>query len=479
MALIAETAKTRKTERPPAPPAPLVKEQKFTSRVEILEDFFSKPLPKITPRTRYFLSHLQRGLIYREGGHKKFNSLRKCCSRPIPGQVKNKKGEWVKTKSPGYVTVGDMSGLEGRPPDSPPFAFKWVQHCASSLLCFVCAPRLRSVRFEEIKEVCAAMWEKGYRWLFVTQTAPHYFDQEVGDQIKRFQKASSKLRSGRWWQDFAAEYAYSGQVRGTELTVPLKLQGSSGCHWHHHAIMFFKRETSFTEKEAEEIRVKLAARWVECLKAVGVEARTGWEDVEKFGLDVKAPEDDEDQGEVAALYVAKDWEPPAAKGAAWELAPPISSKNGRAAGRVSHWEFMARALLFGDEDKQHRTFRIMVALKGRHWLQFSKDIRLITGIKPKKDKDVLRETEETETIFEFDEDAEKMGIEWQKINKYKMQRDLLEAVGNREDLFVPLALTVCAGYHPKTGEPLETARQVENFLLLERLERAKPPGPPQ
>lgn len=449
-------------------PGPLALLTKFSSTPENIGE-----IEKNNARIRYYLAYLQRRMLAEVAGKDEFKSLKRCGSRPIPAYSRKKNGERVKTKSPGYITVGDFSAVpadDGQERPGVRYGYKWLQHCASSHLCFVCAPKIRARRAEEIAAICRKMWALGYRWLFVTDTAPHYLDQEPEAQVKIFQRATRAAYSGRWWDDFIAEYGYVGQICGTEMTVPIRLAGSTGTHWHRHRIIFFDRDgEDFTPEEAAEIRAKLADRWVHCLQRVGLEARTGWDDVRRIGIGVELPRSG-DQAADAAKYVSK--------GASCELSPGIFAKQGRAAGRVSHWEFIAIALITGDKAMQGRAVAIMRALAGRHWLHVSKGVQKIAGIKLQSEQDIMREQEPTPTVFEFDGEAEARGVVWWKINKYKMQREVLEAAERIMD-FETVARMCCDGYHPETGEPLSAARKIESFATLERLRQAQPYGPEQ
>lgn len=448
----------------PAPKgSPLGILSEFASHVEITEDF----QPRATARLRYFLSLLQHRLLKKSGANSSLKSLYACQAKAIPAQKKLPNGEVVKTGSPGHVTVGDYSDSIDYDGNSGKlrYGFKWVRHCANPLLCFVCAPKIRSHRSYEIKAICSSMYEKGYRWLFVTFTAPHYEDIDSEAQIQKFQKAARKLKSGRWWENFKKKTGYVGQIRATELTVPIHLKGSTGDHWHHHNIMFFDRKgIAFTEEESIEINEMLSKRWVECLQSVGIECRTDWDDVEKFGLNVELPHSS-DRGEKAAEY--------AAKGAAIELSPGIFTKGGRKQERVSHWEFMAYALLSGKKELQERALKIMTALKGRHWIHVSKEIIEISGIRLTDDEEIMRDDKKTENVFEFTKQQAEFGVEWWKINYYKMQRDVLEAAESGMDIETAIR-KVCKGFHPLTGEDLYKARTTKNFLDLEMLQQSKP-----
>lgn len=446
---------------------PLGNIPKFASTAEIIEESHQDKI-FCSLKTRYFLAYRQRKILRAYGAG--FPSLVACSSVPVPAKVKKKDGSLVDTGAPGYVQVmrygRNEVGSKFNDCDIP-YGYAWVKHCSSPLLCFICAPKIHFKRSQEIELGCNIMFNKGYRWLFVTFTAPHDLNDNPDKQIKNFQNASRKLHSGSWWVKFCEKWGYKGQIKATELTDDNpSSKNKSGCHWHHHVIMFFDKDKISTPDSILILSDELQKRWAEAIIKEGICDCDKFDDLYFYGCKVVFPDSHKDIGIQASKY--------ASKGAALEISPAIFSKNGRLPDRISHWELMALAFTVRP-DLIPRAILVMQALKGRSWLRWSPGLKKFCGIGEKSDEDLLHD-EGSEVVFNFDENERvKNGITWSGIDKYKMQREVLEETNKAvlvgclfNEAIRFFGKMVCEGFDPCDSEfrCLSETRSVDNYNFV-------------
>lgn len=453
------------------------------------------PPPKkrgVSRKFREFLAYRQRRVIYAHGAQNELKQQVGCSRTAIPEFSYAKDGTRTLTGSPGHVTVGHYI-KDKEEKQTVGIGFKWVRHCCNALTCFTCAPKIHFKRSQEVEAIVDTMYKKGYKILFVTFTAPHYFDTDPSIQIEKFSNAVRLFKSGRFWEDVKERYGYEYQIRAVELTCdapdnPKK----SGFHYHHHCIFFFNRKgNAFSTSELQDIKKSFKERWVHYIKKCGIEVRSTEEDLYKRALDVQAPrsprrafKEDADAKNELSRYISK--------GAAMELTPSITAKGAKIIGRISHWEFMTLALTTRPE-LQGDMISIMKALKGKAWLLYSNGLRKICGIKDVSDKEIMRDEQKGKPLFEFDDEMRDLGISWSNIDRYKMQSIFIECVERECEDYTSKLIEEGGGIFsfddlyaiyntdihevayliskkkvfPDTGEDLQTGRTLEDALRRE------------
>lgn len=386
--------------------APLGIKQRFASTPEIIEDFSQeqKAARIVRRRNRWrqfreWLAMRQREEVCKAGFGRFFKSLFKCGRYAVPAFVKNKEGEQKATGSPGRVSLG----VYADDPDYP-LAYNWMQRCGNALLCFVDAPVIRYKRNQDIKAIGKRMFELGYTWLFITLTAKHDINTDPSDFVKRFQSAERFFKAGRWFQDFKRRYGLCHSIRAVEVTYHSPYaKVKNGCHWHSHKIDFFEHG-HFTEEEAKAIEDEMFEHWLNALKKFGLSASRD------HGVIVKCPRMPKN-GKLSIDELG-DY---VSKGTAAEMAPGIFVKSGKLPDRINHFQLFALALT-SHPDLIPAMIAIMRALKGRHWLQFSRGLVELCGLskKIKKDDKELLAEDRAPALIQYDEK------DWIKVDQYKM-----------------------------------------------------------
>lgn len=335
-------------------------------------------------RFRHYLAMRQREAIYEAGLAGEFKTLCACGAFAVPAFGKSKKtGDIYFTGSPGVVQLTWQAGKDGE----SRLVHSWVKRCASPLLCFVDAPKIRWYRSQEVQTICKKLYEAGYCWLFWTFTAPHDLSSDPDEQVGLFQEAMRIFKEH--FDRFKEKWGLRFSIRAVEMTDDAPGPGrKSGCHFHHHVVCFFERE-DFTDEEAKRLQAYLSKRWVAALVKVGLcpagkeKAALRW----AFRLDVpRRPQKISDMDlQAVAEYLGK--------GASMEMTPGINTKQGRGSGhgkRISHWDVMRLAFTSNPELKL-RALAIMRALKGRAWLAYSRGLYDFCGLREVEDKDILKE----------------------------------------------------------------------------------------
>lgn len=365
-------------------------------------------------RYRRFLAMRQRMAIHEAGLGGKFKSLCACSAFPVPEHVRLKSGELKKTGAPGAVQVTWRENAEKEGGEA--ISHAWVKKCASPLTCFVCAPKIHWFRSQEVQKICRSLHQAGFSWLFWTFTAPHDLFSEPGRQVELFQKAMRIFKEH--FDRFKDRWGLRFYIRAVEMTDDSPGRGrKSGCHFHHHYVVFFDRE-GFTGSEIAEMQAFLARRWVEALIKVGIcpeekrDSALRW----AFRLDVpRKPSGDLEDSDLIAVseYLAK--------GASLELTPGIGVKQDRkVAGRISHWRVMEMAFTYYP-DLKPRALAIMKALKGRSWLQYSPGLKSFCGLEEITDQQIMKEKLD-KVVAQYDNE------QWRKVDEIKAQKCLQDAI---------------------------------------------------
>jgi hypothetical protein len=122
--------------------------------------------------------------------------------------------------------------------------------------------------------------------MLLTFTLSHH----AGDSLKSLERglrtAFDKTFSGRWFQEFKAEWRVVGKITSSETTV-----GRNGWHPHLHVLLF--TELEYAGKWPEAMEMQISERWIDKLKTLGFSANLA------HGVDVRTAQSD------IADYVAK------------------------------------------------------------------------------------------------------------------------------------------------------------------------------
>lgn len=451
-------------------------------------EIFPAHVAKDAADLRHWLADIQRRVLWgMKAGHQ-FAGVVNCMSRPIPAGGLRKDGTAYETGAPGKVQLHQYADKYG---------FAWVQHCGNPLLCFTCAPVIRYKRRQELRAATTwAVKQQHLAPIMITFTAPHYADTDPRRQVDAFNSAKRRFKSGRWWQEQKARIGYKHSIRALEVTLTHPRYGiGNGAHVHDHGIYYCEHEL-FTQCDVDRILIDWLPRWRDCLLAEGVEIR----DMDAFfayGMKISLPRirirrvvvqgkmqeiaevDDSDMDKMVD-YVADDMAvgiiSPDVWGAqkqqetkkivanvdavanqiAFEISPGIWAKTGRGTREkdkhIDHFEYFALALT---KYKQCRPYmlKLMIALKGRAWMQWTRGLKSAVGIEEKSDEDLMRENGGA-ILREYDTKDE-----WHPINNRKLQRRYIRAMvddgGEPAETAERMMRIIKAGYDPLTGEAFD------------------------
>lgn len=379
---------------------------------------------------RWWLAGALKRAIITMGKWHVFKTLCGCHRYPVPAYSRKRDGTLVPTGAPGavqlsyYRSVDEGESADGGEGARLPFGYSWVRKCESSLLCFVCAAKIRWHRANEIMEICLIMRNLGYKWIFVTYTAPHNLDTDPVEQVRRFNEARRRFKSGRYFQErYVDDFGFLGDISSVELTLDHPdSEMKTGPHYHVHCITFIKHDDYITPGEKDILEAEWQARWAKCLMDVGICTGDQLYDVLHYGLKIELQRqivgncsDDDLRRSIDDELIAK-YE---TKGAAAEISPYIFSKDGNRPDRVSHWEYIALSLTTHRECIDY-TMKIVSALKGRHAFHFSPKVMAVANMDIATDDEILRE-KSGDVVFDFTAE------EWNAVDKYKAQPRILVA----------------------------------------------------
>lgn len=394
---------------------------------------------------RAFLAVRQKQEVIKSGNYSRFKTLCNCSQYAVPLVGRRKDGSEYLTGSPGKVQmVWHEDGT---------LSTTWARRCASPLLCFECAPKIRYFRSTQVQKVCLEMYRKGYSWQFWTFTAPHDLGTDPDSQVKAMREAYRKMVKDRRWKLFRERCGLCYTISAVELTDDgPDAKFKTGCHFHFHIIAFFDHldfsfvNIEFPEKKVEEMREFISRRWVECLLSVGAIDSDHAEKALQYAFRLDVPRQpvwfegqEKRRAEFADLYrrhvsgakltknqleaLNREIEKAAAyvaKGAACEMTPGIFTKNARVEGRISHWELMALAFTTRPS-LVPRALAVMQALKGRRWISFSPGLLALCGVKDLADEDILKKKDDA-SVYSFDDD------EWKAVSRFRSRTRLVRRV---------------------------------------------------
>lgn len=255
--------------------------------------------------------------------------------------------------------------------------------CGQPWVCPVCTLYISERRRQELGVAVSQVRDR-YMAVMVTYTARHDKSMRLADLLKKMQSAYSATRRGRWWGDLKSEFGLVGSIRATEVTY-----GHHGWHPHYHELLLIDIPTfnafyggAVTEMSAM-LEAIFSAKWLAELQKQGLTAD------KEVGLKVTHSHGDVEE------YISKYGKMPSESdfgGQADEVSRG-SAKSARG-GNFTPWELLFYA-------KDNSTFAALFveyahATKGRHQLQWSRDLKALLNIDEIADK-IAAEGVETET----------------------------------------------------------------------------------
>lgn len=405
---------------------------------------------------RYFVANRLRTLMFINGkGDDK--TFCQCCRVPRPSHGKKKNGDVYETGQPGHIQIhryADSDDIAEVGEDAPRHGYVGLQKCASAMRCPSCGARIRYVRRQEVETIARQMIGAGYSVAFQTLTAPHNENTDPVKFVDNFQAAVRWMKQRKTWGEFVERWRIRHYIRSIEMTVDKpRARRRSGVHFHAHSILFLERK-ALSASEAEVFRDELAARWTAALVKVGLIRPDQVDVTRKHGADIQPPKV-KIQGALYDDAKIKELVDYVCKGAAFELSPSPSTKSGRKADRMSHWELMREALVVDQGDPklqaslQGLLVRVMRALKGRAHMYYSPGLKAFCGLRELTDGQIM-DGKKAEPVYDF---AGERREEWKGIRKYGQQKALLVALDQEGVQDVGAYVEVAArGFCPITGE---------------------------
>ncbi len=176
-----------------------------------------------------------------------------------------------------------------------------VMVCGSKWVCPVCSAKKGAEDRELLKVFLAEVEESGHVAVMFTFTLSHHVGDRLCDLIDDFNRAFSKMKSGRQWSLFAARYGLAGDVVGNEV----KYGFVNGWHFHKHVVFIFQKALNQDDLDAmqawvsKRYRAMLAKFGRYADEKHGVLMTVGDVDdyMTKWGLDLELTASESKQGE--------------------------------------------------------------------------------------------------------------------------------------------------------------------------------------
>lgn len=173
---------------------------------------------------------------------------------------------WCSTRS-----VGNGEGVKVNYHDQKRKAsFGNLHTCSSVWTCPVCSPRIMSERGEVLERVVSKHRAAGGGVLLVTLTLRHHVGDDLAGLIDALNKAWSRTKSGKAWQNFKCRIGHSGNVNALEVTWGK----SAGWHPHKHVLLLLDFQPS--EDEITEIRGWLSSQFIAKAEKLGCYVSASW-----------------------------------------------------------------------------------------------------------------------------------------------------------------------------------------------------------
>lgn len=269
--------------------------------------------------------------------------------------------------------------------------FSNVQRCGSVWVCPVCSAQISEGRRQELSTGIDNWTAQGGAVYLATFTNPHYYGDNLDEQLCRQKKAFEKFWGQRKVKENLKILGYVGRVVATEVTY-----GKNGWHPHYHILMFFEHHI-----DAKSLRNFIGIEWQKACTKAGLK-----EPSLEHGVDVR-------DGTFAKEYVSK-----------WGLEDEMTKghiKKGRT-GSMTPWDLL-RASMGGDEQAGRLFKAFAKAFKGKQQLAWSKGLKSLLAVDEVTDEELATETEKDSiSITELDIQI------WKIILTYKARADYLQCV---------------------------------------------------
>lgn len=290
--------------------------------------------------------------------------------------------------------------------------YRNVMRCDNVWKCPVCSSRITSRRAEEIRQAYSyAVDTLGFRAVMVTYTMSHSEFDPLQKNLDDLRDARRKMRSGRKWQKFRADYGYIGSISALEVTVSLW----NGWHTHVHEIMFLDPKNSSLDLSVDDnaldkwLDADLSQWWIDSLAKVKRSASL------KRGIGVTS------SSKYTAEYIAKFGKLPEREH--WDVAMEVAKSNHKKDSKGLHpFTVLDRSDNPSVSEPDRKRYRAMWheyadAFHGRKqifWKAGLKDLLLVDVVE--EDSDI---EEEGKSIIAISRDA------WRAIRYLNKQADVL------------------------------------------------------
>lgn len=283
-------------------------------------------------------------------------------------------------------TIGQSVGIMHD--SSKPAGYTGLERCSSIWACPSCSAVIRTGRAREIETAVARHQAAGGSVAFFTGTQRHHRGDELSLTLDVALNAWGRILRNKTWRNMKKEFAISGYIRATEVTLNFDHDGH-GWHPHIHALIFFDRELSSAELEV--FRKKLFAEWTRSVAAVGGKAPT------EKGLDLQTVDN---EGKVLAQYIGKlqDEKNPKRWSAGAEAAR-FDAKNGKGVGALMPFELLDDSTPLPENQRAHLWREYYKATKGRRAITWAYGLKDRYEVAEKADEEILEEQEATTLVW--------------------------------------------------------------------------------
>lgn len=281
--------------------------------------------------------------------------------------------------------------------------------CASVWDCPVCSAKITERRRLDLQAAVDKASELEINYFMVTWTLQHTKEDSLFDVRDSLAVALRRLKAGRWYQGFIADYGILGNVTGSELTYGFDW----GWHYHRHSI-FFTRNT-LSEFDLKRIQLDLSLKYRLILDKMGRYAHP------IIGVDVRSADS------LVSDYIAKFGQSDSKN---WTLAAEITKAGSKgSSGHFTPFELLDLCF-YKHQDAGDLFVEYSKVMKGTHQIRWSPGLRQSLGL----DTDVMTDEE---IVSAQDEDAVLFAQitinQWRKILGRELRGQLLE-LASRGDM---------------------------------------------
>ena len=254
--------------------------------------------------------------------------------------------------------------------------YKGLQTCGSVWRCPVCSAKIAERRRVEIRAAMDAHRAAGGCVNMLTLTCPHQVKDNLGDLLKKQEKALTRFWSDRVVKTILDEMGTIGKIRALEVTHGRLSPQNNGFHPHYHNLLFQGIGVDlvrFDQAQMTDWQVRLYLRWAARCVAAGL-----GEPSYAHGLKLH-------NGDEAAKYVSK-----------WGLEDEMTKGHTKKALHGETPFDLLRALLADPDDKQAAALFIEYAkaFKGKRQLHWSKGLKKRYQVTEKTDEALAAESDD-------------------------------------------------------------------------------------